>query len=502
MCIKICASNRVFPHDRVSALSTDHARHGCAAARQRQPSRAVLAALCAGLVCALATVPAAARAKSKVQVGMKHKERTHVGKAPFGDIPKGPLQIIISVNQQKLHLYSGGTHVADAPVATGVPDHPTPLGVFNIIGKERYHESNIYSRAPMPYMQRITWSGIAIHEGVGVGHPASHGCIRVPHDFAVRLWALTRLGASVIITRPELKPEEFSDPHLFVHKERPPAPVPTAAPATVETAQTAQALDSSQTSDVAALAISSASAGDVRAALSPLDPIPPVTAAEDATGTKNPEPAIDAALETVPMPLPKPAELAKARKRAPIAIFISRKTARIYVRQDFAPLFDAPIIIEHPERPLGTHVFTAIQFLADGASLRWTVVSLPGAQSAQAAQRAQRRPERDAKRRRRGEPAAKPALDPPSAPPPETPHEALARIQIPQDAIDRISALIVPGSSLIVSDQGLGEETGEGTDFIVVTREEARSGRRADNSAGLNKSRHRSRHPILPAEER
>ena len=102
-----------------------------------------------------------------------------------------------------------------------MPEHPTPLGVFSIVGKEIYHNSNIYSSAPMPYMQRITWSGVALHQGVGVGHPASHGCVRVPREFAQRLWILTRLGARVIIARPELRPEEFADPQ-FVRKEKSP----------------------------------------------------------------------------------------------------------------------------------------------------------------------------------------------------------------------------------------------------------------------------------------
>ena len=72
----------------------------------------------------------------------------------------------------------------------------------------------------MPFMERITWSGVALHEGVNLGHPASHGCIRMSHDFAMRLWALTRLGVGVVIARPELRPEEISDSHLFVHKTR------------------------------------------------------------------------------------------------------------------------------------------------------------------------------------------------------------------------------------------------------------------------------------------
>src|SRR6202023_4202423 len=106
-------------------------------------------------------------------------------------------------------------------VSTGTQGHPTPFGVFSVISKQRWHRSNIYSSAPMPYMQRITWSGVALHQGVGVGHPASHGCVRIPREFAQRLWVLTRLGARGIIARPGLRPEGFADPHLFAPKERP-----------------------------------------------------------------------------------------------------------------------------------------------------------------------------------------------------------------------------------------------------------------------------------------
>ena len=72
-------------------------------------------------------------------------------------------------------------------VATGVPGHADAEGVFSVIERDRFHHSNIYSGAPMPFMQRITWSGVALHEGAGIGHPASHGCIRMPHEFAARL---------------------------------------------------------------------------------------------------------------------------------------------------------------------------------------------------------------------------------------------------------------------------------------------------------------------------
>ena len=164
---------------------------------------------------------------------VKHpgKEAAKVSKDPFGDIPKGPLQIFVSIDQQKLHLYSDGIHVADTSVATGVPSLPTPLGVFSVIQKQVFHRSNIYSNAPMPFMQRITWSGVAMHEGEGIGHRASHGCIRMPHDFAVRLYHLTKLGVPVIVAQQELKPVEFADPHLFVHRDKAPEPAPAAAPA-------------------------------------------------------------------------------------------------------------------------------------------------------------------------------------------------------------------------------------------------------------------------------
>ena len=135
------------------------------------------------------------------------------------------------------------------------------------------------------------------------------------------------------------------------------------------------------------------------------------------------------------------------------------------MRQNFSPLFYAPVTIDHPEQAFGTHVFTAMAYLDDGATLRWNVVSLPG--EPPKAKRDADNGRHTTRNGRREEPVVRPLGELPS---PQTPAEALARIDIPQDAIDRISAMIVPGSSLVVSDQGLGEETGEGTDFIVVTR--------------------------------
>ena len=110
------------------------------------------------------------------------------------DTAKGPLLIVISIADQRISLYDNGALIARSSVSTGVKNHPTPVGVFSVISKSRHHRSNIYSGAPMPYMQRITWSGIALHAGDLPGYPASHGCIRLTNDFAIRLWHLTKRG--------------------------------------------------------------------------------------------------------------------------------------------------------------------------------------------------------------------------------------------------------------------------------------------------------------------
>ena len=461
----------------------------------------------------------AAPASAKVRHKPDPKEIEHVSKEPFGTLPKGPMQIVISINQQKLHLYADGKEVADTLVATGVPTLPTPTGVFSVIGKEKFHRSNIYSGAPMPFMQRITWSGVALHEGENIGHPASHGCIRMPREFAMKLFSVTKVGVRVIIARNELKPVPFADAHLFVHKATP-APAPAAAaPAAPEATRTAQADDDNKKTDAVALPKSempaaeppkpeatataapaatdtAAQAGDEQPKLQPLataeakaaapasqqdglaklvaapptSPSPPA-ATDKLRGTvATPAVALENPAEAAPAPAPaaKPTTLVDtghATTQGPISIFVSRKEKKIYVRQNFSPLFYAPVTIEHPEQAFGTHVFTAMAYLDDGATLRWNVVSLPGERPK--AKRDTDNGRRIARNGRREEPEVKPVGE---LPPPQTPAEALARIDIPQDAIDRISAMIVPGSSLVVSDQGLGEETGEGTDFSVVTR--------------------------------
>jgi hypothetical protein len=135
-------------------------------------------------------------------------------------------------------------------------------------------------------------------------------------------------------------------------------------------------------------------------------------------------------------------------KVVPISVFASRKLSRLFVRQGFTPLFDVPVKIQDPEQPLGTHVFTAMDSQNDSASTRWTVVSLPEEFSGTK--------EREA------------VATPPSVTLPDKANDALDRIEIPREAIEQISQLLTPGSSLTISDYGISHETGEDTDFIVV----------------------------------
>ena len=140
--------------------------------------------------------------------------------------PQGPLIIAISISKQTMKIYDANGLFAETPISTGMRGHSTPMGAFSVIQKQKLHHSNIYSGAPMPYMQRITWSGIAIHAGVLPGYPASHGCIRMPMAFAIKMYGWTRMGARVVVTPGEITPASFSHPLLVTRKL---APQPVAA---------------------------------------------------------------------------------------------------------------------------------------------------------------------------------------------------------------------------------------------------------------------------------
>ncbi len=114
--------------------------------------------------------------------------------------PEGPITVVVRIPQQMAFVYRNGVRIGSSPVSTGRSGFETPAGVFTILEKQREHYSNLYDDAPMPYMQRLTWSGVALHAGSLPGYPASHGCIRLPYAFAEKLFAVTSKGTTVIVS--------------------------------------------------------------------------------------------------------------------------------------------------------------------------------------------------------------------------------------------------------------------------------------------------------------
>ena len=114
--------------------------------------------------------------------------------------PEGPVLLVVSLATQRAIIYRNGVPIGISTVSTGRPGHRTPTGVFTVLQRHVEHYSSLYNNAPMPYMQRLTWGGVALHGGHLPGYPASHGCIRLPHEFARLLYGVTRLGMTVVVT--------------------------------------------------------------------------------------------------------------------------------------------------------------------------------------------------------------------------------------------------------------------------------------------------------------
>ena len=324
--------------------------------------------------------------------------------------PEGPLQIVISLGSQRLWVYDKTGLIETSTISTGVGGYPTPLGVFAVIDKEVTHYSNIYGGASMPFMQRLTMSGVAMHSGMVTGRPASHGCVRLPHAFSIKLYKLTRLGARVIIAPNDPAPEDIVHARLFVKK-----PAPAAEP--VE-ANSAKGIVLAAATDMTA-AVGNAKVGKITA------------------------------------------ERATELQKLPISVLVSKADGKVIVRHGFRQVFEAPVTIRDPDRPLGTHVYTALEFKDGGNEMRWQAVTVPASGQSVASSRKVSR-------------ASRSESEPPypmAAGLPSTAAEALDRLELPPEAVDRISQMLSPGTSLIVSDHGNNREMrATGTDFIVLTR--------------------------------
>src|ERR1700679_709595 len=167
-----------------------------------RPARLAIAALATLL--AAGSVAGAADRRNERQI-------ESVASRTAGD----PIMAIVSLHNQRITVYDANGWILRAPVSSGQRDRETPAGIFSIIEKDADHHSNLYDDASMPHMQRITWSGIALHGAPLPGHPAAHGCVRLPYEFAERLFDVTRVGMRVIVAPRDAAPVAIAPPGLF-----------------------------------------------------------------------------------------------------------------------------------------------------------------------------------------------------------------------------------------------------------------------------------------------
>lgn len=434
-----------------------------------------------------------------------------------------PLLAVVALGEQRITVYDAAGKILHAPISSGSTGYETPAGIFSVVQKKEEHESNLYEDGKMPFMQRITWTGIALHAGALPGQPASHGCVRMPLPFAERLFGLTDLGMRVVLVRHDIAPVEIAHPKLFgsARKE-------AALPSHNDAVQPGSPkhlvmLKAAAAAKIAEADAAARRAGELRrvAARKAMEASPFTRAAKaaEANSAKAAEflKVADRALESLTKPpesgapaegyneISKNADLARARaekarlrvaeaerqlqtardlaqtkadaaaraleeanaadgareaaaeaaeeakrKTQPVSVFVSRKTQRFYVRQAFQPVYEGPVSILEVDRPLGTYVFTAVGHASNSAEVRWNVVSMYSAGEVQPA--------------RYRYDAQKPAAPADTA----GAKQALDRIIIPRDAVEKASEIVLPGSSLIISDEGPSIETGKDTDFVVI----------------------------------
>jgi hypothetical protein len=466
---------------------------------------------------------------------------------------------VVSLASQRVTLYDAQGGKLRSPVSSGQTDYETPVGIYSVLQKKEEHYSNIYDDAEMPFMQRITWSGIALHAGQLPGYPASHGCVRMPRSFAEQIFPLTKRGMRVIVARDDVAPVAISHPLLFQPKPisgggevavatqtaydpessdedsihpllpdvqnwparqklleslKPDAAAKSrVAEAATERAKTLQdalkkttlennkamkkvrAAEAAKRKAEAKVAridkwlasakkpkeIKSAEDAKAKAATALTAADADLTAANAAA-----KPAIDAiAKATEEANAAEAARLAAVnaakeaeRKMLPVSVFVSLKTQRLYIRQGNEPVLDVPVTIQNPDQPIGTHIFTAVDYADGGNEMRWNAVSL--ARSTDATETDWSRDDDDGwgwnadgmrkKKRKVASNAPTPPTDLSAA------TAALDRVTMPPEIVAQVSASAWPGSSLIISDEPMHKETGKATDFIVLISGEPQGG--------------------------
>lgn len=381
------------------------------------------------------------------------------------------MQIIVSKSEQTLSLYEDGALIATSKVSTGKPGHETPSGIFSILDKKKYHESNIYSAAPMPFMQRLTWSGIALHEGRVPNYPASHGCIRLPAKFATSLYGMTARGVHVIISNDDVTLQTINHPNLLQPSDKPKDGLMLSdvelRPANFDSSLKLVEVAVNQTTSAIKPKVVREAEGsplrilitrrgdrekimDVQRLLTEIGfdaGVPDGHAGQMTVSAINGFKRWKSLKTTGPLVTDSFVDVLYASAGAEAA-----PNGQIMVRQDFKPLLEAPIHIKEPQIALGTHFFEVIDMDREHGKARWNGLTLENHLPASAKKRLGIETE-----------DATDAYDPLSA--------VLDRIEIPTDVRRQLEAALTTGSSITVSDLSHGLETGDGTDFITITRD-------------------------------
>ena len=406
---------------------------------------------------------------------------------------EAPLQIIVSRKDQRLRVYRGQEVIATSRVSTGKAGHSTPTGIFSILEKRRQHFSNIYDSAPMPYMQRLTWSGIALHESGSVpNYPASHGCVRLPRGFASKLFSMTERGAHVIIANREAEPELIHNARLFQPEDvqlankltelslGPTQPVkghgkiallddrPSEDPLAAKISMRLNLLDQVKrdNSPIRVFITRQPRGNLVREVQIMLNELGFDAGEPDGLAGKATYGAVCAFIKSRQGSIEDQAQPLKAviDKTLLTALYHAAgkgevPTGHIYVRSRFKPLFDAPIMIKNPEAPLGAHLLTATHSRTQSGKLDWLSVNLTDRYDVSMQTRLGVTQDMDNE-----------ALVASSA--------ILDRIEIPDEVRAQIDLLVNSGSSITISDRGFSRETTPvGTDFIVLTKPDLPSAR-------------------------
>jgi peptidoglycan hydrolase-like protein with peptidoglycan-binding domain len=361
---------------------------------------------------------------------------------------EAPLHMLVSLNEQQIKVYRGTELIETSPISSGMRGYSTPTGVFSILEKRRKHYSNLYNNAPMPFMQRLTWSGIALHVGKLPGRPASHGCIRLPGPFAKSLYSMTDRGMHVVITKDGTEP--FPVSHAVL--PQPYAPETEVASLTSENIAADPALRGAISETTLQASVSAAVPENphfdqpLRMIITPLQAPNRIMVLQrllnemgfnagpvDGVAGRKTRAAVSLYQEGAELPVTgRITDALEARIHAD-AGYEKPQNAVLKIRRKFRDIYSAPVTLKDIDREIGTHVFTALDFDKGDRSVDWIAVSAEGERGGTSA-------------------------------------DVLDRIVLPEEVAEEVAKMLTPGTSLTVTDRSYKRNTGLGTDFVVITR--------------------------------